>query len=62
MESIYRNLSSNPREKANFFSVLFFAWTVPLFRKGNAKVLEMEDMFQPLKVDRSESLGNRLEA
>lgn len=61
MESTRRKLPPNPRENANFLSVLFFVWTLPLFKKGYAKVLELEDIFQPLTSDRSESLGNRLE-
>lgn len=60
MESAKRKLPPNPREKANILSVLFFVWTLPLFKKGYAKVLELEDIFQPLTCDRSESLGNRL--
>lgn len=61
MESATRKLPPNPRENANVLSVLFFVWTLPLFKKGYAKVLELEDIFQPLISDRSESLGNRLE-
>lgn len=61
MESFRRKLPPNPREKANILSVLLFTWTLPLFRKGYAKILELEDIFQPLTSDRSESLGDRLE-
>ncbi|XP_055304324.1 ATP-binding cassette subfamily C member 4-like [Sitodiplosis mosellana] len=62
MESIQRNLPPNPREKVNIVSLLLFTWTVPLFRKGYAKVLQLEDIFQPLKCDKSDVLGDRLEA
>lgn len=62
MESTHRNLPQNPREKTNFLSVLFFTWTLPLFKKGYGKVLELEDIFQPLKSDRSDLGGDRLEA
>lgn len=51
----------NPRENANIFSVLTFWFTVDLFKKGYSKVLEINDLFQPLKVDESGSLGDRLE-
>ncbi|CAO1406085.1 unnamed protein product [Diamesa tonsa] len=53
--------SENPREKANIFSILTFWWTIDLFRKGYSKVLELEDLFKPLEIDKSEVLGTRLE-
>lgn len=62
MESIQRTLPPNPREKTNIFSLLLFTWTIPLFKKGYAKVLQLDDIFQPLKCDKSDALGNRLEA
>lgn len=62
MEATRRKLLPNPREKANILSVLFFAWTVPLFKKGYAKILQLDDVFQSLNVDKSELLGDRLEA
>lgn len=61
MESTRKTLPPNPRENANIFSVLFFAWTVPLFKKGYSKILELDDIFKPLKSDQSDSLGERLE-
>uniref|UniRef100_A0A0P6IW43 Putative abc transporter c family member n=1 Tax=Aedes aegypti TaxID=7159 RepID=A0A0P6IW43_AEDAE len=61
MESIRRKLATNPREKANILSVLTFWWTIDLFRKGYNKVLELQDLFKPLEVDKSEALGDRLE-
>lgn len=61
MESTRRKLSPNPCEKTNFLSLLFFAWTIPIFKKGYAKVLEFHDIYQPLKSDKSDSLGDRLE-
>lgn len=62
MESTQRKYQPNPRETTNILSVLFFTWTIPLFRKGYSKVLEMSDIFQPLTSDHSDLLGNRLEA
>lgn len=61
MESSKRKMDENPRETANIFSILLFSWTIPLFKKGYNKVLELEDIFRPLDVDRSELLGDRLE-
>lgn len=61
MESTHQKLKSNPREKTNFLSIIFFAWTIPLFKKGYGKILQLEDLFQPLNSDKSELLGDRLE-
>lgn len=62
METTKRKLPPNPRESANILSLIFFSWTIPLFRKGYEKTLKFDDVFQPLQVDRSNSLGDRLEA
>uniref|UniRef100_A0A182IVJ8 Uncharacterized protein n=1 Tax=Anopheles atroparvus TaxID=41427 RepID=A0A182IVJ8_ANOAO len=61
MEAITRKLPPNPRQNANIFSTLTFWWTIDLFRKGYSKVLELQDLFRPLDVDRSDVLGDRLE-
>lgn len=61
MESTQYKLPPNPCDNANRLSKLLFVWTVPLFKKGYAKVLQLEDMFQPMTCDKSETLGNRLE-
>lgn len=61
MEGIRRKLKPNPRENANIISVLLFWWTIDLFKIGCRKVLELEDVFRPLNVDRSEALGDRLD-
>lgn len=61
MESIRRNLPPNPRDKANIISVLFFTWTIKLFRIGYTKVLDLQDLFRPINKDRSDLLGDRLE-
>lgn len=62
MESTKQKFLANPREKTNFLSIILFTWTIPLFKRGYSKVLQMEDIYQPLKVDYSDSLGDRLEA
>lgn len=61
MESVRRKLLPNPREKANLLSVLMFWWTIGIFRKGFRKVFELTDLFEPLAVDHSERLGDRLD-
>nr|XP_012230280.1 PREDICTED: probable multidrug resistance-associated protein lethal(2)03659 [Linepithema humile] len=61
MDSTKINSKPNPREKANIISVLLWLWTLKLFRTGYKKVLETEDLFDPLKSDRANLLGNRLE-
>jgi ATP-binding cassette, subfamily C (CFTR/MRP), member 4 len=61
MEAIGKPLLENPRENANIFSILTFWWTIDLFKTGYRKVLELNDLFKPLKVDESASLGDRLE-
>lgn len=61
MEQNEQKNAENPREKANLFSVLTFWYTLGMFRDGYSKVLEISDLFRPLKVDESGSLGDRLE-
>ncbi|XP_043261450.1 uncharacterized protein LOC122402590 [Colletes gigas] len=61
MESSNVKSNSNPREKANFVSVLLWWWTIGLFKTGYKKVLQTDDLYDPLKTDRSNVLGDRLE-
>ncbi|XP_031636272.1 multidrug resistance-associated protein 4-like [Contarinia nasturtii] len=61
MESSRKQLPPNPREHSSILSVLFFTWTWSIFKKGYTKILELDDIFQPLKCDKSETLGHRLE-
>ena len=58
---MHHQLTDNPRENANILSVLTFFWTIKLFKRGYQKVLGVGDLFKPLKEDKSENLGNRLE-
>lgn len=53
--------AENPREKANFLSVITFFWTLDLFKKGYSKELEIDDLYKPLECDDSKRLGDRLE-
>lgn len=61
MEQSEQKNSENPRDSANIFSILTFWYTLDLFKKGYTKVLEINDLFKPRKVDESGSLGDRLE-
>ncbi|KYM85733.1 hypothetical protein ALC53_04514 [Atta colombica] len=61
MDSTKIKSKPNPREKASIVSVLLWWWTISLFKTGYKKALEIEDLFDPLKVDRSTFLGDRLE-
>lgn len=61
METGTRKLKENPRHKANFLSVLFFGWSIPIFKTTYDKVLEAHDAVEPLQQDRSKLLGERLE-
>lgn len=61
MESGYRTLLKNPRQSANLISIIFFGWSIPIFKRTYENVLHPNDAFEPLDEDRSEYLGNRLE-
>lgn len=61
MESNKNKLPTNPRTECGILSRILFLWTIPLFRKGFNKTLELEDICEALDVDRSEVLGDRLE-
>jgi ATP-binding cassette subfamily C (CFTR/MRP) protein 4 len=52
----------NPREKASFFSIVFFWWMNPLLTLGYRQDLQLEDLYEPRKEDESEVLGDSLEA
>lgn len=49
-----------PAEKASFLSYIVFGWVIPIFYKGSKKELGPEDLYQPLKAHKSNTLGNRL--
>lgn len=61
MEARSRKLLPNPRQRANIFSVLFFSWTVAFFKRSYRKVLDVNDVSEPLLIDQSGTLGDRLE-
>lgn len=61
MELGERKLQENPRQSANLISILFFGWSIPIFKKTYNKTLDSNDACEPLLQDRSIELGNRLE-
>ena len=61
MDSSSVKSKPNPREKANLISVLFWWWTIDLFKTGYKKILQTDDLYNPLKTDRSHVLGDKLE-
>ncbi|XP_068966386.1 ATP-binding cassette sub-family C member 4-like isoform X1 [Bombus flavifrons] len=61
MDSSNLKSKPNPRVKASLLSVLFWWWTIDLFKTGYRKVLQTEDLYSPLKTDQSSYLGDRLE-
>lgn len=61
MESTRRTLLANPRKNAKLFSILFYGWSIPIFKKGYSKTLDTEDVYEPLEKDRSNNLGDELE-
>lgn len=61
MDFTKERLNPNPREKATPFGLLFFTYTIGMFRKGYSKTFEVDDLYNPIKSDRSKILGDRLE-
>uniref|UniRef100_A0A182RUC1 Uncharacterized protein n=1 Tax=Anopheles funestus TaxID=62324 RepID=A0A182RUC1_ANOFN len=61
MEAKRVSLSANPRQRANFLSILTFWWTVDMFRKGYNQTFDISDLYTPLEEDRADRLGDRLE-
>ncbi|XP_044268136.1 probable multidrug resistance-associated protein lethal(2)03659 isoform X2 [Tribolium madens] len=63
-DSERKNLKSltkvHPKEKANFFSSLFFCWALPTFIKGLKKDLDEDDLFGPLKSHESKTLADKM--
>lgn len=56
-----RKLHANPRQTANLLSILFFGWSIPIFKRTYDKTLDSSDACEPLLQDRSAALGDRLE-
>ncbi|KAL4089621.1 hypothetical protein QTP88_024632 [Uroleucon formosanum] len=51
----------NPRVKANIFEVLTFSWILNLFKTGQKRDLESNDLYDPLNSDKSSLLGLEIE-
>lgn len=60
MESGGRKLQANPRENANPISLLFFGWTISLFKQTYGEILDASNVCKPLTEDQSRILGDRL--
>ncbi|XP_050297884.1 probable multidrug resistance-associated protein lethal(2)03659 [Anthonomus grandis grandis] len=52
---------TNPREKANVFSLFTFSYTGGLFRKAYKKELQDEDIYEVIKRCKSERVTNKFE-
>ncbi|CAG9863640.1 unnamed protein product [Phyllotreta striolata] len=61
MDSTKVKFNPNPRETANIISQVFFGFTLPTFRKGLKKELDVDDVYNPLESDKSDYLCQRLE-
>ncbi|XP_027849228.2 ATP-binding cassette sub-family C member 4-like [Aphis gossypii] len=56
-----QKLPSHPRVNANILEILTFGWIYKLFKTGNKRDLEVNDLYTTLNDDLSSSLGNELE-
>lgn len=61
MDYSEENTKENPRGRANILSYVLFGYMVPIFKKGYGKQLDIDDLYKPLKSDKSKILGDRLE-
>ncbi|KAL5005221.1 hypothetical protein ScPMuIL_018677 [Solemya velum] len=61
MDESTKHQKRNPISQANPVSKLFFWWLNPLFTVGYKRRLESEDLYNVVKEDDSEELGNKLE-
>ncbi|KAK5646883.1 hypothetical protein RI129_005347 [Pyrocoelia pectoralis] len=51
----------NPRENANFFSILTFWYTWPIFVKGRKREMQVSDLYKTLSSQESKLLGDKIE-
>ncbi|XP_012262524.2 ATP-binding cassette sub-family C member 4-like [Athalia rosae] len=52
---------NNLEEKSNIFTKIALGWTWPIFIKGAKRDLEISDLYDPLRSDESDYLGDCLE-
>ncbi|XP_076749190.1 putative multidrug resistance-associated protein lethal(2)03659 [Xylocopa sonorina] len=60
MDKSQRKEVKNPRQNANPLSILTFWWIFKLFIVGYKKELEEDDLYSPLREDKSDFLGQRI--
>ncbi|KAK1128362.1 hypothetical protein K0M31_002826 [Melipona bicolor] len=60
MDEDQRKEVKNPRQNANVLSILTFWWTFKLLIVGYKKELEEEDLYSPLREDKSSYLGQQI--
>ncbi|CAG9833837.1 unnamed protein product [Diabrotica balteata] len=61
MDVAFKLKTENPKRRANVLSKLFFAWLLPIIKKGNKQTLEVADLYEALDADKSKRLGDALE-
>ncbi|KAF5287552.1 hypothetical protein FQA39_LY15881 [Lamprigera yunnana] len=59
---LYKSKKTNPRENANFFSVVTLAYTLPTFFQSYKKELELSDLYKTFSDHKSKYLGDKIEA
>lgn len=61
MESLNKTNELPQCPRVGFFSYITFAWVLKIFYKGNKKTLDEDDLYQPFKDQKSDTLGSDLE-
>ncbi|XP_018322257.1 multidrug resistance-associated protein 4-like [Agrilus planipennis] len=61
MDGIIQIGKSNPQEKANIFSKIFFGWMAKICYVAVKRSLKVTDLYRCLTVDRSERLTDKIE-
>ncbi|XP_035707943.1 multidrug resistance-associated protein 4 isoform X2 [Folsomia candida] len=62
MDSTKTILVRNPFSKASYISKLFFWWLFPLLKQGKHSDLKTEDIYETLREDESNNLGDLVES